>query len=71
MFAQLVSDVTGLPVTVGATSDATALGAAICAGVGAKLFTDAAAGAQQLCAGAQVLQPHVEHVGIYDDLYSA
>lgn len=71
VFNQLVADVTGLPVTVGATSDATALGAAVCAGVAAGIFSDLRAGAQRLTAGAEALQPSAENVGAYAELYAA
>jgi autoinducer 2 (AI-2) kinase len=70
-FVQIVSDVVGLPVSVGAAGDATALGAAICAGVAAGLFSDAAAGARQMCAETHVVQPRAEHVATYADLYAA
>ena len=47
-WAQLVADVLGQPVRVSETPEATALGAAICAGVGAGLFADLAEGAARL-----------------------
>lgn len=70
-FAQIASDVLGLPVAVGASGDATALGAAICAGVGAGVFADMQEGVRQLCVNTQVVQPHPDRVGLYAELYPA
>ncbi|HXQ22714.1 MAG TPA: NAD(P)-dependent oxidoreductase [Candidatus Acidoferrales bacterium] len=67
-FVQVVADVVNLPVAVGATREATGLGAAICAGVGAGVFRDLAAGAAQL-AQARMLQPDGERARAYQDLY--
>jgi sugar (pentulose or hexulose) kinase/phosphoglycerate dehydrogenase-like enzyme/ribulose-5-phosphate 4-epimerase/fuculose-1-phosphate aldolase/putative sterol carrier protein len=69
VFAQLVCDVVNLPVTVGATREATALGAAICAGVGAGVFSDLADGAQRLGRQTRVLQPDVERARTYQEVY--
>ena len=57
VFAQVVSDVLGLPVEVGATRESTALGAALCAGVAAGVFADLAEGAQTFRSQARTLQP--------------
>jgi autoinducer 2 (AI-2) kinase len=56
-FSQLLCDVLGRPLDVAATPEATALGAAICAGVGAGVFADLAAGAAQLARTARSHAP--------------
>lgn len=48
LWTGIISDVAGIPVCVPATHEASALGAAILAGVGAGLFPDAAAGARNI-----------------------
>jgi autoinducer 2 (AI-2) kinase len=48
LWTQIISDVMGCKVHVSATAEASALGAAICAGVGAGIFRDLATGAQKL-----------------------
>ncbi len=70
-FAQIVSDVTNLPVEVGPTGEATALGAALCAGVAAGVFESLAAAAQKLVRPARKLAPQKEHAAKYRELYAA
>ncbi|MBU5900432.1 glycerol kinase, partial [Vibrio cholerae O1] len=48
LWSQILSDVTGLPVRVPVVKEATALGCAIAAGVGAGLFDDLAATGERL-----------------------
>jgi autoinducer 2 (AI-2) kinase len=50
LWTQIVSDVTGIPVRVPLAKEASALGAAICAGVGAGVFNDLAGGAGRVAA---------------------
>ena len=57
LWTRLVSDVMGCSVHVSASAEATALGVAICAGVGAGLFPDLAAGAKKLAQAAREHQP--------------
>lgn len=70
VFAQIVSDVLGLPVEVGATPESTALGAALCAGVAVGVFADLAQGAQRLGSQARTVLPDSERVRAYQELYS-
>jgi len=56
-FGQLLSDVLGRPVAVSAMPEATLLGAAICAGVGAGLFESLAEGAAKLARSARTHRP--------------
>ena len=69
VFTQLVSDVTSLPVEVGATRESTALGAALCAGVAAGVYRDLEAGAQAFRRQARTLQPDAERARGYCELY--
>ena len=69
LWAQMVSDVLGCRVHVSASSETTALGAAICAGVGAGLFPDLATGAQKLAQISGSLIPGQESTA-YQTIYS-
>jgi autoinducer 2 (AI-2) kinase len=68
-FTQLVADVTGRPVEVTAVSEASALGAAICAGVGAGVFGDLADGARALVQVARSHVPDPVSAEVYARLY--
>ena len=69
LWTRLVSDVLECPVHVSASAEATALGAAICAGVGAGLFPDLAAGAKRLAKTAREHQPGPDSPA-YQTLYA-
>jgi len=69
LWTQIVSDVMGCKVIVSATVEATALGAAICAGVGAGLFPDLVIGAQKLARIAREHQPGA-YSPSYQNLYA-
>ncbi len=69
LFTQLVSDVLGREVEVAATAEASALGAAICAGVGAGIFPDLAAGASQLVRLAREHTPDPAAAARYGEHY--
>lgn len=68
-WTQLVADVLGRPVRVSEIPQGTALGAAICAGVGAGLFADLAEGAAHLAHGRSVL-PDEKAARTYEALYA-
>ncbi|WP_188112841.1 NAD(P)-dependent oxidoreductase [Mycobacterium simiae] len=70
VFAQIISDVLGQPVQVGATSESSALGAALCAGVAVGVFTDLAQAAQRLRGQARTVLPDSERLTAYQQLYS-
>ncbi len=57
LWTSIIGDVTGMPVRVSETHEATALGAAILAGVGAGVFADAASGARRVTKTAREHQP--------------
>lgn len=69
LWAQVVSDVTGKSVLVPSTPEVSALGAAICAGVGAGTFTDTVEGAGRLSSIAREHQPGADGAR-YERLYS-
>lgn len=68
-WAQLVADILGRPVRVSEIPEATALGAAICAGTGAGLFADLAEGAARL-ARTRTVEPNEEAARTYEALYA-
>jgi sugar (pentulose or hexulose) kinase/phosphoglycerate dehydrogenase-like enzyme/ribulose-5-phosphate 4-epimerase/fuculose-1-phosphate aldolase/putative sterol carrier protein len=69
MLAQLIAEVSGLTVQVGRSAEATALGAATCAGVGAGVFRDLAAGVQHLCGQVRTFNGEAERTRTYADFY--
>jgi sugar (pentulose or hexulose) kinase/phosphoglycerate dehydrogenase-like enzyme/ribulose-5-phosphate 4-epimerase/fuculose-1-phosphate aldolase/putative sterol carrier protein len=69
LWTQMVSDVMACPVSVSGNAEATALGAAICAGVGAGIFPDLLAGAQTLAIPSREHQPG-EDSAVYQSLYA-
>ncbi len=68
-WAQLVADVLGRPVRVSEIPEGTALGAAICAGVGAGLFADLAEGVARL-GRVRTVEPDEEAARTYQALYA-
>lgn len=69
LWTQIVSDVTGKPVKVPSTPEVSALGAAICAGVGAGVFPDTVEGAGHLGSIAREHQPGAD-AARYERLYT-
>ena len=69
LWTQIVSDVTGRRVMVPATPEVSALGAAICAGVGAGVFPSIRVGADRLFSIAREHQPGADTVR-YERLYN-
>ena len=70
-FAQLLADVLGRPVEVTAVHEASALGAALCAGVGAGVFADLGEGAARLVRIARRCEPQQLASALYAELYPA
>jgi sugar (pentulose or hexulose) kinase/phosphoglycerate dehydrogenase-like enzyme/ribulose-5-phosphate 4-epimerase/fuculose-1-phosphate aldolase/putative sterol carrier protein len=56
-FAQLLADVLGVTIEVGQVPESSALGAAICAGVGARLYPNVAEGAKRFVSGLRAFAP--------------
>ena len=70
LWPQIVADITGLPVVVPVERQAAARGAAILAGIGAGVFTDAAAGFVAFRGAETRLEPHGTVTRIYDAAYA-
>jgi autoinducer 2 (AI-2) kinase len=68
VFTTILGEVTGLPVLRGPTAEESALGAAICAAVGAGVFPDLAAGARALVDDGRRFDPSSEACRTYADL---
>jgi autoinducer 2 (AI-2) kinase len=68
-FAQVLADATGKRVEVSATPEASALGAAICAGVGAGVFPDLAEGAARLSKIGRMYEADPQRAKTYASLY--
>ncbi len=70
LLTQIASDVFGRPVEVTAVTEASALGAAICAGAGAGVFRDLEEGAAAIVRVAREHEPDAERSAFYADLYA-
>lgn len=70
LWPQVVADVTGLSVQVPVVKESTALGAAICAGVGAGIYRDLAEAAGSLLRIERTFEPAVEAHAVYDERYA-
>jgi autoinducer 2 (AI-2) kinase len=70
LLTQIASDVFGRPVEVTAVTEASALGAAICAGAGAGVFRDLEEGAAAIVRVAREHEPDAEHSASYANLYA-
>ncbi len=69
LWTQMVADTLGHVVLVSSTPEASALGAAICGGVGAGVYSDLVEGARAL-ARVRPVEPHPENTSIYAGLYA-
>jgi autoinducer 2 (AI-2) kinase len=69
LWPQIIADTLGVPVDVPVVKESTALGAAICAGVGAGLFADPVATAERIVAIERTCEPDAEAAGRYEVLY--
>jgi autoinducer 2 (AI-2) kinase len=67
-WVQMQADILGIPVLVSKNEEATALGAAVCAGVGAGLFADLDAGGE-VVSGFTPVEPRLEKQAEYDPHY--
>ena len=68
-FAQLLSDVLGVPVEAAHVSECSALGAAICAGVGARLYGDLVDGAKRFASKMRGFEPDPARRSAYQLYY--
>ncbi len=69
LWPQIVADTLGVPVRIPAVKESTALGAAIYAGVGAGLYSDASSTAADLVRFERTFEPQPAAVAAYDSLY--
>ena len=68
-FAQLLSDVLGVPVEAAQVPECSALGAAICAGVGARLYGNVVEGARRFACGLRGFAPDSARHAAYQLYY--
>jgi len=68
-FAQLLSDVLGMPVEATQVPECSALGAAICAGVGARLYDNVVEGARRFACGLRAFAPDSARRAAYQLYY--
>jgi L-ribulose-5-phosphate 4-epimerase len=68
-FAQLLSDVLGVPVEAAQVPECSALGAAICAGVGARLYGNVVEGARRFACGLRTFAPDSARRAAYQLYY--
>ena len=71
LWPQIVADVTGLPVHVPVVKESTALGAALCAGIGAGLYRDLAEVADSMVRIERTVEPIPAARATYDERYAA
>jgi autoinducer 2 (AI-2) kinase len=69
-FAQLLADVSGRALRRAPHTEATALGAAICAGAGTGIFADVDQGAESLAPAHRIFEPHAERHTQYAELFA-
>ena len=69
LWPQILSDVLQIPVKTPVVKEATALGAAIAAGVGVGIFEDMASAAKQLVKWDKVFEPNPINKDVYQDAY--
>ncbi len=68
LWSQILSDVTGCEVVVPKVKEATALGAAMAAGVGAGVYKDLKTAAKEIVVWEKTFKPNLENKKIYDDI---
>ncbi|MDQ1264196.1 MAG: autoinducer-2 kinase, partial [Campylobacterota bacterium] len=68
LWSHIVADVTGCRVKIPKVTEATALGAAMAAGVGAGIYKDMVSVAKELVVWDRVYEPNLENKKVYDDI---
>ena len=68
LWPQIVADVTGCRVKIPKVTEATALGAAMAAGVGVGIYKDIPSAAKELVVWERVYKPNMENKKIYDEI---
>jgi xylulokinase len=69
LWRQIQVDIYGKDLVTLRTSEGSALGAALLAGVGAKIYASVEESAQQAIQVKESMSPNPEHVGVYDRYY--
>jgi autoinducer-2 kinase len=70
LWPQIIADVTGLPVHVPVVTESSALGAAICAGVGTGIYGSLTDLEPSLRCRAATFEPCTDATGVYDERYA-
>jgi autoinducer 2 (AI-2) kinase len=70
LWCQILADVLQVPVHTPVVKEATALGAAICAGVGVGLYAGFEEAAAALVREEKTYQPNPKNAAVYEDLYA-
>ncbi|MFT5874141.1 MAG: autoinducer 2 (AI-2) kinase [Clostridium sp.] len=70
LWCQILSDVIGLPIRVPVVKEATGLGAAIVAGLGAGIYSDISKTANELVRWDKTYEPNMKNHALYEDIYS-
>lgn len=70
-FARIAADISGRPIDVAKCCEGSALGAALCAGVGAGLFSDLAAAARALVEKPSRIEPRDAERDRHEEIYAA
>ena len=68
LWSQILADVTGCKIRIPKVTEATALGAAMAAGVGAGIYASIADAAKKLVVWDKVYEPKMENKKLYDEL---
>jgi FGGY-family pentulose kinase len=69
LWLQIIADVAGLPIHLPEVADATSLGTAMCAAVGAGAFADLPAAGDAMVRLASTIEPDLTASSVYDDGY--
>jgi autoinducer 2 (AI-2) kinase len=69
LWPQIVANTVGIPFQIPVVKESTALGAAICAGVGAGIWKSTEEGATSVAAFERTVEPEPDAVAAYRDLY--
>ncbi|MDD5401229.1 MAG: autoinducer-2 kinase [Sulfurimonas sp.] len=68
LWSQIVADVTGCRVKIPRVTEATALGAAMAAGVGVGIYKDIVSAAKELVVWDRTYEPNMENKKVYDEI---
>jgi len=71
LWRQLLADISGLPVRIPEVADMACVGAAVMAGMGCGIFSDAQQGCRALAVKEQVIYPDPERTAVYRPLFEA